>query len=721
MPNVIAQLRNRLADRPDSEHGQAMVRLIIASLIVAYLWGLSATEADSGPHKTMLLVMLAEALIGLGLLAAIVAWPGVSHTRRWIGMLADYTTLATLMSLDAHTLAPLYVLILWVTIGNGLRYGTRYLNSATALAFVSFAAVALGSAYWRQQPYLAGGLCIGLVAIPAYLSSLLRNLQRATAEARRANEAKSLFLANMSHELRSPLNGIIGMAELMHGTRLAPEQREYADVIHTSAQALLLLVNDVLDISAIEAGKLERKDADFNLQELLERLRKMLQPIASGKGLTFRVEVDDDVPVRLHGDGAHLTQILLNLLHNAVKFTEQGSVALSVTRTDGLEDRVGERGEAARLKFSVRDTGIGIADEDRERIFLAFEQIDTGPTRRFGGTGLGTTIAKTLSQLLDGDIGVEANAGGGSHFWVELPLRLQAEVATETAGHTGDNIISFDDPFIRHRTRVRPLQVLIADDQSANRVVLTRILERAGHKVHSSNDGEQALDRLETGQFDLTILDMHMPGFSGLDVVRQLRFMQAGSAKRTPSIILSADATLQASQAASEAGAMAFLTKPVIVNKLLETIAEVVDAEKLPPVRAISDIARPVTNPAVLEELAEMGLGKAFLRDFVEQCLKDATACQADLAEAGRASDWEQFREIAHAFKGIAENLGAHSMAERCSQIMRASDEALAREQAKLVSELGGQLRAVAELSRQEVVRLTGPAKSGRDDQPDAF
>ena len=472
MEQVLPWLRQRLANRPDSEHGQALVRMAIAGLIVTYLLGLRWAQGEAYSGNVMLLVMLAEAAIGLGLCVAIVARPGVSHARRWIGMLADYSTLATLMLLDPPSLAPLYVLILWVTIGNGLRYGTTYLYSASALACTSFMVVALGSDYWWDQPYLAAGLWIGLLAIPGYLSTLLRTLQEAIAEAQRANEAKSRFLATMSHELRSPLNGIIGMAELMHGTRLAPEQREYAEVIHTSAQSLLLLVNDILDISAIEAGKLERKDVDFNLQELLGRLQKMLQPAAAAKGLTFKLDLGADVPVRLHGDSTHLTQILLNLLHNAVKFTEQGGVDLAITRVGGSL-------EVPRLRFSVRDTGIGVPSADQERIFVAFEQIDVGPTRRYGGTGLGTTIAKTLSELLGGEIGLASNPGGGSHFWVELPMRLQAAPEEVVAPGAG-NIIAFDDPFLRHRTKVRSLRVLIADDDE-------QILEWVG------SDAETAL------------------------------------------------------------------------------------------------------------------------------------------------------------------------------------------------------------------------------------
>jgi two-component system sensor histidine kinase RpfC len=700
MKAMLSRLVERLRQRPDSEHEQALVRLAIALIIVAYLWILEIAGMHVAP---MLLAMVAESLVGLALLAAIVVQPAVSHARRLIGMIADYGTLTALMLLSPVALAPLYVIILWVTIGNGLRYGGRYLFAASVLALAAFAAVVASSDYWLQQPYLSVGLLVGLVAIPVYMSSLLRALGQAIDEARRANAAKSRFLATMSHELRSPLNGIIGMSELLHGTRMGAEQREYADVIQASAQTLLLLVDDVLDISAIEAGKLQRRDGNFNLNDLVERITKMLQQPAAEKGLLLKSRIDDDVPVRLHGDGPHLTQILLNLMHNAVKFTEHGSVVLHVRL-------VSTEASVLRLSFSVRDTGIGIPAEDKERIFRAFEQVDGGPTRRFGGTGLGTTIAKTLTQLLGGQIGLEDNPGGGSHFWFELPLRAQGVADMEETGR-GGKVVAFDDPFVRHKARVRTLRVLVADDQQANRTVLTRILERAGHRVQQASDGEQALDLLELDNIDLAIVDMHMPRLSGLDVLRQLRYMQAGG-KRTPVIVLSADATAQAARDAEEAGAPAFLTKPVMVARLLETIADLISPTKLPAVRPLTDIARPSINPAVLEELAGMQLGEAFLRDFVEQCIKDAGECLGELRRQSLSRDWAEARETAHALKGIAENLGATLVAERCQQLMRASDEALARELPRLQTELAAQLLTVAEQSRRQVAHLVAPATS---------
>ncbi|WP_158637182.1 ATP-binding protein [Arenimonas daejeonensis] len=635
------------ANRPDSEHGQALVRLAIAAVLLIYLAGLASSGAAEREVLLSVYILLAETVLGLGLVIAIIMNPGVSHTRRVIGMLADYGTLAAMMIVKGEVLAPLYVIIMWVTVGNGLRYGSQYLFAAIGLALMTFLAVITYTPYWQQNPYIAWGLMVGLVAIPAYLISLLRDLRRAGEEARRANAAKSRFLANMSHEFRSPLNGIIGMAELLSSTRLAPEQREAADVIQTSAQTLLLLVEDVLDISAIEAGKLKRQDADFSLRDQVRRIRTMLQPMAAGKSLQFNVELAEQVPSRLHGDAGHLSQVLLNLLHNAIKFTDSGSVRLDVLVRGREEGRVA-------LRFSVRDTGVGVPAEDKGRIFQAFEQVDSGPTRRFGGTGLGTTIAKTLTELLGGTIALEDNPGGGTHFYVDLEFPVVVEPESVAADASG-KVIAFDDPFVRHRARVRPLRILVADDQPANRLVLQRILERAGHQTVFAEDGEQALQRLEEETVDAAIIDLHMPVMDGLEVIKQARVMQAGGV-RTPILVLSADATVDAVRDSEAAGAFGFLTKPVVASRLLESLAEIAGGADEPLAAARKDRLVPTLRTDVLEELAGMGLGKDFLHDFAEQCLRDASRCLAEAERGASASKWEAVREAAHALKGVSEN-----------------------------------------------------------------
>ncbi len=694
-------LKKLFAKRPDSEHEQAMVRLGIAALILAYLLVLHLQSGDeSGRSNFEIYVILVESIVGFFLLFAIILQPGVSHVRRCIGMLADYLTLALFLSIKGETLSPLYVVLLWVTIGNGLRYGSAYLFAATGLSLVAFSYAVAVDPFWRAIPHLSVGLWIALVAIPVYLIPLLKNLHAAIDSAKRANEAKSRFLATMSHEFRSPLNGIIGMADLMNRSKLNDEQKESAEIILISAQSLLLLVDDVLDISAIEAGKLSRNDVDFSLRELLARIRSMIQPHVVNKKLNLVIQSADDVPDNLHGDLTHLTQILLNLMHNAVKFTEQGEVRLQVIRT---ANGIGP----IPLRFSVRDTGIGIPVVDQKRIFDAFEQVESGLTRRYNGTGLGTTISKTLTELLGGKIGLEENLGGGSHFWVDLELREATSSAYAPAAGRAANIISLDDPFVRHKARVRPLMVLLADDQATNRIVLTRMMERGGHKVLSVASGEEALDAFAVGDIDLVILDMHMPEMSGLDVLRQARFMQAGK-PRIPFIIISADATPNSIQEAMEAGAHSYLTKPVVAHRLLDAIAETQKVESRGD-QAAARLPSPILpkyRASVLNDLASMQLGSDFLQDFVEQCLRDIGQCLSDFQQKCKESDWDGSRDAAHALKGIADNLGAESLSEQCKNIMRASNEMCKRDWRKQSDVLEALIIPTASFARAEAKRL---------------
>jgi len=721
MSPVLAKLRARYANRPDSEHGQAFVRMAILTVVLIYLCGVGTVSGFQDPDlRTVLLYVAIESLVGVGILTAIARHPGVSRNRRVIGMVADYTMMGAAMHLMGAHLAPVYVVYLWVTIGNGLRFGPRYLLAAVGLASTSFLLVITTTPYWLENQALAWGLLFGLIAIPAYLTSLLRALTRATEEARRANEAKSRFLANMSHEFRTPLNGIVGMSELLATTKLNAEQRECSDVLQASARTLLALVEDVLDISAIEAGKLKRHDTDFRLADILRGIQLMLQPTAAKKGLVFEIDVAREVPDFLHGDGNHLRQILVNLVSNAVKFTEHGRVLVSVSR-------VGQSWESnALLRFSVRDTGIGIPESAQPRIFQAFEQADAGHGRRFGGTGLGTTIAKALTELLGGQIGFESRDGEGSHFWVEMPFQVAA--AAEAAqgqkaevSFGGENVIAFDDPFIRHRARVRPLRLLVADDQPANLTVLCRLLEKAGHQAQTVDSGEDVLATLENERFDGVIIDLHMPGVSGLDVLKQVRVMEAGQTL-TPFIVLSADATAVTVRACEQAGARAFLTKPIVVSRLLDVLADVAlgstsdgQISQIRPAQVVAEAeaAEAVISRNVIEELAELRLGNDFLGLFLDECLRDALKSIGELEKTGAAAQWDMFRDHCHALKGVAGNMGAVRLASAASDTMKLGNWQVAREWRQRIKGLREQL----ELARValKVPQVSAGAERGPD------
>ena len=692
-------IRRRLSNRPDSEHGQAIVRLAILIVVYAYLGFAFAGDLQlAGPVAVSVAILTIDFVLGTAILAWIVARPGVSHPRRVLGMFLDYTLMGTGMVLLGEKLAPMYVILLWVTIGNGLRYGPRYLYAAIGFAVATFVTVILETAYWQENIWLGWGLAFGLVAVPLYLISLLRQLIAATEAAKAASEAKSRFLANMSHEFRTPLNGIVGMSELLASSRLDNEQRDSAQVIQTSAKALQLLVDDVLSISAIEAGRFNRVDTDFALRELLKSIHLMLLPSAQSKGLALELNVAEDVPDLLHSDANHLRQILVNLLSNAIKFTGEGKVSLEVGLLPGGNDA------SVPLRFSVRDTGIGIPAQALSRIFDAFEQVESGRGRRFGGTGLGTTIAKALTELLGGSIAVESTPGAGSHFWVDVPLQL-AEVQTVSEASPGDNVIAFSDPFVRHRARVRSLRILVADDQPANLMVMRKLLEKAGHRAFIVNVGEDILDALENQSFDAVITDLHMPGISGLEVIKQARFMEAGR-RRTPFIVLSADATSDARIECERAGAFAYLTKPVAVDRLLQKLSEIAEGNtEAVPADAREPVAAPaesVVSKHILDELREMGLGEEFVQRFLGECARDARKCIADIHATGADGQWDAFRDACHALKGTAANMGAMRLSESASAGMRMPVEQLLREWRGLSNLLRQQLeQALAALREQ--------------------
>ena len=691
-------LLSRLRHRQDSEHEQALVRLIIAALILVYLLGVLSVEGSSERPAGLVWagrVILAETVLGLGLVVAIIARPAPSNIRRLIGMVADYSTLAAMMILYDRALAPLYVVYLWVTIGNGLRYGPRFLAVAIGMSAASYVLVITQSQYWADNQALAYGLLLGLLAIPAYLSSLLRALTKASDEARRANAAKSRFLANMSHEFRTPLNGIAGMSELLVTTKLTPEQRECAEVIQTSSRTLLTLIEDVLDISAIEAGKLHRVDEEFGLDQLLRGIQVMLQPTAAHKNLNLEIHVAESIPDRLKGDSGHLRQILINLLGNAIKFTERGKVTLEVLPLSSA-------GNVVRIRFSVRDTGIGIPLGAQQRIFKAFEQADSSQSRRFGGSGLGTTIAKALTKLLGGEIAFESREGQGSHFWVDLPFEILT-VATEPAA-MGVNVIAFDDPFVRHRARIKPMRLLIGDDHSANLLVVRRILEKAGHTTRLANNGEEVLEAMEQETFDAVVLDLHMPKIDGTNVIKQARVMQAGRA-RTPFIVLSADATAEAIQASESAGAAAFLTKPVSAQALLDTLADIAtgDTQASPQSRGSAVQPDEVIARATIDELSELKLDRDFMKLFTAECMRDALKCIGDMELHGTATKWEDFRDDCHALKGVASNIGAVRVAGLASEAMKLPGWQLAREWRSRVRTLREQLE-VARIALHDAV-----------------
>lgn len=424
LPEFLRRLKRRIDARPDTEFQQALLRFIIGVISYAYFsssWFNHPDYIYSNIHFVALFFITTSALI----LAGTLSNPGTSPSRRLFGAVVDFTTASFLLLMGGETSAPLVGVYLWVTLGNGFRYGVPYLYFSTVLSAVGFGSVLVFNPFWHQHLALSIGILFTMIIVPLYAASLTRQLHSAVKRANEANQAKSSFLANMSHELRTPLNGVIGVAELLGETKLDKEQKEFAQIIRSSAHTLLELIENVLDISRIEAGRLSTSSEDFDLHRLVNGTIAMMETQAQRKGLVLAAHIAPQTPFHLNGDGRHLRQVLINLVGNAIKFTEHG-------RVDVYIRPVGQ-GHPQRLRFEVVDTGIGISEAAQARIFDSFTQADPSVTRRFGGSGLGTTIAKQLIEALGGQIGLHSREGEGSTFWFELPFALQTAPDTDSS------------------------------------------------------------------------------------------------------------------------------------------------------------------------------------------------------------------------------------------------------------------------------------------------
>jgi two-component system, sensor histidine kinase RpfC len=574
-----------LIERKDSEPQQAVIRLALAGAALAYLAVLAALGRAGDALVPLLAVDVAGMLSGWLLFVHLMAEPRPSAIRRGVAMVNDVVLISAFLHVGGPYAAPWFSIYLWVIIGFGFRFGMRPLVLCSILSVVGFSAVYATTPFWQAQEPMAVGLWLALVFLPAYAASFIRGLTTAKAEAEEAADAKSRFLAIMSHELRTPLNSVIGMGSLVARTKLDAEQRDMLMTMQHSARSLLGLINDLLDLSKLEAGKLEPSSEAFVLHEVMGGAVAIVRPQAEAKGLALTLRIDPRLPHAYRGLPMQLRQVIVNLLANAIKFTQAGHIAVTGTLVARAEDRVS-------LALAVRDEGIGIEKAAQEHIFDIFTQADGTVTRRYGGTGLGLAIAKQLVELMKGRITVESEVGKGSTFTVRLTLQQVSSDAIRPPDLSGRKL------------------VLVSDDTEMAGVIENKLRAWRG-EVQWIADTETALGELalvgRTGHPAIVIVDGRDNPLAGLSLAHR-----SMTAMATPPLILfialpqggEAIASLAASQLAavieapmSEADLASALLGLLAGDDLIAGLPELAP-EPTPP-RATAPVPVPAALPMV--------------------------------------------------------------------------------------------------------------------------
>lgn len=805
---MASSLNSNLATRRNlSEVSQAKIRIVLHALFV--ILTVIAYRLDP---RIPLAAVAAISIASFVAAFALHSWATYLQTNnanprqrlvlRAACLLSDNLFVTLVLAIGGASTAGLWTIYLWTSIGYGVRYGISYLHANVIVSASAFLLMTFTSTFWGSNPPFVFGMLLGMVIVPIYTGFLIRQLHFAVQERENAYRAKSNFVARMSHELRTPLHAIISTAELLKGQSKSVVQNDHVNVIALSSRTLLDLINRVLDLSKFESGDVGISRYPVSVHSLLADAVNVIYGQATAKNIVVKLFTDPQIPVDLVGSQAHVSEVLLNIVGNAVKFTDSGSIVISA-HLESTTTKI------ANVAFTVADTGCGIPERDLSRIFEPFMQSDQSKTRRHGGTGLGTSFSREIVRLMGGEISIDSTMSVGTTVRFNIPFERPEEphiprtsipvrlaVLGSQSGHAlirdratefgatvefyehldaflfrpatppdatrldgvfveadmfGHNlpgvlmkigklqpsrlfpVVGFGDPELRtvaissgycsyvcrtasseefasalsivdslalkeilesgaadRRAASRPLSILVADDNATNRTIARTALENAGHHCTLVENGDDALFALNDDQYDVAILDMHMPGRDGIEVAKIYRFAGFASNTHTPIVLLTADCTNEARDEAASAGISVFLTKPILPSELVRIVEKVgeqpaqLSPQDAEPVARAADhsvnfrsveieargdgMTTPLLNEQAVAELVTLMTKNEQVRFFSEFC-EDASGYLGKLDAVNSLADVEVAKESMHALAGAALIIGATRLAQIARRI----------------------------------------------------